>query len=303
MQQIVLVTGFQEAINRIISGTLKKCVANLQYLSNGEHQELIRSLLKEMDATALKPLAKGIQFTNGSLTLTTESLVLLNRQRLLFSQMATACTNVTIPDEEFVAPQDPEPALLSLSQQVLLLDELVPTLALDTALLSHEEELEHQAKIRLLQLYATILAMTKNNSWQVKIQWLRAGDSIQVGSQDIALPSSVSEISNIISGELSKKHKANYKSTLLRVQTVAATYEHDWYTWTRNKLPYFCASASLKELLEEVLKIHVEGIPQMQPQDNSSVVSKMLQYGLGLWSSEGKEKQAPAVAVSTPAVQ
>ncbi len=212
--------------------------------------------------------------------------------------MSHSDLGLTIPDEELTAPLYPEPALLSLPQRVMMLDELLPNLALDPSLFSHDEELEYQAKRSLLQLYCTILAMTKNDSWQVKVQWLYPGATIQVGGQDISLPCSISGIIDIITTELAKKHKANYKEALDAVQTIAAEYESDWYTWIRNKLPIIGAAPSVKELFSKVLKIRMEAVAAIEPRTASiSSVSAAITSGLSFLSAlikdpekeEGKE--------------
>lgn len=259
MQQLTMVAVIQEAMNRIVATSLKPYLANLQHITDLEHQMLLRQLLQEMDVSALKQIAKQIHFNHGTLSLSPESLVLLNRKRHIFLTLAASEPALNIADDAFIAAENPVPALLSLSQQILFLDELLPALVLDASVLSQEEEQEQEIKLQLLLLYGKILAGTKENLWQVKAQWMRPGDSVSVGSNEVKLPASVSEIMNIISVELSKKHNANYKDALTRVRAVAQQYEQDWYTWIRNQLPYVAASAALKEFLKGVLNISVDG--------------------------------------------
>lgn len=293
IQQITMVAAIQEAMNRIVATSLKPYLANLQHIVDPGHQMLLRQLLQEMDVTALKQIAQHIHFNHGTLSLSPESLVLLNRKRHIFIALAASEEAVNIADDAFIAPEDPIPALLSLSQQILFLDELLPALVLDVSILSQEEEHEHETKLQLLLLYGKILAGTKENLWQVKAQWMRPGDSVSVGSNEVKLPASVSEIINIISAELSKKHKANYKDALTRVREVAQKYEQDWYTWFRNQLPYVSASAALKEFLKEVLKISVEPLSSSSSSPSTQASSSLFQSRSPLDGASQEEQKGP----------
>jgi hypothetical protein len=293
-QQLVFTTACQEAANRVIEGSLKVFIANLPNISNAVQQNLLLSFMQGMYITAFRALTPSIQFNSNSLDLTRESLLQINRERLQFLKLNTEESNVIFPDEELTGPIVPGPDMLSLSEQIKLHDELLPTVAIDPTLLYPEERLEHQAKLKLLQLYATILEMTKKDAWQVKAQWLRKGDAIQVGAQDIILPHSVSEIVHIMAGELSKKHKANYQDALMRVQSIAAAYNKDWYRWIRNMLPLVSASAELMNLLSETLQIEPHSLPQLSTPEPTSLVSRLVNYSFSFWSDGETENKVIA---------
>jgi hypothetical protein len=244
IQQLILVTACQEATNQIISGSMKVFVTNLQSISNNEQQEQIRKLITDLATITLSRMIGALKFNGNSTSLSGDSIILLNRQRILFSEISRSEPGLMIPDEELTNPSNPEPALLSLSQRIMLLDELLPCLTLDLTLLSYDEVVEHQTKLNLLQLYCSILSMTKNDSWQVKAQWLYPGNTIQVGVDKVSLPNSISEIMDIITIELAKKHKACYQDALKKIQLIASHYEWDWYTWTRNQLPIISAQSA-----------------------------------------------------------
>jgi hypothetical protein len=292
IQQLIFVTCCQEAVNRVITGPFRLFSENVDKLSKPSHQEQIIAVLKQMTLVTLGSLASALQFNPSDTSLSAESILVLKRKRVFFLNLAKENPGLDIPDEELTQYRA-EPAVnLSAQERVKIYDELIPTLAIDPSVLNADEQLEHEAKLRLLKLHSIILAMTVNDEWQVKGQWLKQGSTVAMTEQTVKLPHSVSQILETISLVNEQKHRSSYRAALKRIQKIAKEYEQDWYTWGRNQLPLVCSSPAVKKFLNLVLSLDLDKPSPIKavakkeaPVQRQTALAEWVDYGLSFFGA------------------
>ena len=306
VQQLVLVTCCQEAINRVITGPFRAFSQNVSQISNPLHQVKIIEVIQHMSIVTLGGIAAQLNFNANDTSLSPETILRIKRRRSQFIEMAESNPGIEIPIEIFV---DEIPAVamsVSFKDRIALFDDLVPSLAIDLQFFKPNELLEHQSKLRLLKLQSAILSMTLDDQWRVKDQLLKPGTKIQLGDQSITLPNSISKIMAIIAETNAQRHKASYLDALKKIRRVAQSYEQDWYTWGRNQLPYICSSPAVKELLNSVLAIDLDN-PSLskEPAELMSVgapgITDWVKYGLSFFAEE--EEHSLEIAEEQPKPQ
>lgn len=255
VQQLVLVTCFQEAANRMLNGSFRVFAQNGNNIEDPVQQETVLKILTRGGLIALGEVAAQIRFNPMDISLTPESLLLIKRKWIQSDKQAESTAGIDISDEYLQQPLLTEEAVLPLRDRIHILDELIPSLVIDASSLSVQEQMEHRAKLQLLSLHCTILSMTLNDRWQVKAQWLQPGAQVRVGEHLVTLPHSISTILGIIARTMAQKHRANYCSALVSIQQTAQLYQRDWYTWGRNQLPFISSSLAVTEILNSVLAI------------------------------------------------
>ena len=102
VQQLVLVTCCQEAINRVITGPFRAFSQNVSQISNPLHQVKIIEVIQHMSIVTLGGIAAQLNFNANDTSLSPETILRIKRRRSQFIEMAESNPGIEIPIEIFV---------------------------------------------------------------------------------------------------------------------------------------------------------------------------------------------------------
>lgn len=278
IQQLTLVTCIQEATNRVLDGSFRLFAKNVATITNVEHQRHIIDVMNKLAETVLAEIREKLCFEDSTLNLTNDAIRVIKelQQRYLDNENAH---NMEIPGEELIVRLD-DVIAPSIAERIALLDELTILLATDKKSLDAPALIEYEAHLHLLKLHCTLLSMTNKNLWQADTQWLLPGILMSSDEEEIALPYSISRVLEIIKA----KTPGSYLASLRDIQEIARTYETDWYTWIRNKLPIFAAAPAVKEFLTEILAINLETTAADEAvREEPDLLTSVISFGLSFF--------------------
>lgn len=280
IQQLILITACQEAKNRVLSGDFNRFAGNVANIEDDDGKTQVVQIIQLLDSMAFGNIKQAITFTPGTTHLTPEAIAIIENRRDESLEMAKSNNGTDIPEDQLGKVLSPITAKLPSSLLIDIYDELIPCMVINLNVLSEAQLIKHEAKFQLLKLHCTILSLTLNDLWQVKLQWMRQGQQVIVGEHLITLPHSISSILKSIEDAVAQKHLADYVLTLHEIQEIAKNYGQDWFTWSRNKLPLFQSSPAVGEFLEKVLQITL-GIADETPtilHSNAGAINEGLNY-------------------------